>query len=92
MKNICLASSLYSREVYNACGGYDERFKHGLEDYALYLKASQQGFNFAKCETTGLYYRRHAESMSGNKVFEKYREENYKLLKSTFGEYYLGRG
>jgi len=91
-RNICFASSLFSREVYDKCGGYDEDFKHGFEDYALWLKALQNGFKFAKNETTGLYYRRHAESMSGVNVFGKYKRENYELLKAKFGNFYLGRG
>lgn len=92
VRNICLASSMFSREVYIKCGGFDERFKHGLEDYALWLKACQMGFKFAKCETTGLYYRRHAKSMSGKNVFAENQKENYKLLKEIFGDFYLGRG
>jgi glycosyltransferase involved in cell wall biosynthesis len=92
VRNICLASSAFSREVYDKCGGYDERFKHGLEDYALWLKACQLGFKFAKCETTGLYYRRHVGSMSAGNIFGKYKQENYALLKEVFGDFYLGRG
>lgn len=91
-RNICLASSMYSRKLYDAVKGYDVAFKHGLEDYAFWLAASQKGFNFAKCEKTGLYYRRHTDSMSMQGVFRRYKRENFQLLAERFDKFYLGNG
>ena len=38
--------ALFRREVWEVTGGYDERFRHGLEDWEFWLHAAFKGFKF----------------------------------------------
>lgn len=59
--------SLFRREVVNAVGGFDERFRTN-EDYDFWIRAAQAGFRFVRNPTPLGFYRRHAPSLSASDI------------------------
>jgi hypothetical protein len=59
--------AVFRREVVEAIGGFDERFRTN-EDYDFWIRAAQAGFRFARNSTPLGYYRRHANSLSASDV------------------------
>jgi hypothetical protein len=59
--------TLFRREVVNAIGEFDERFRTN-EDYDFWIRAAAAGFTFARNPVPLAYYRRHANSLSASDV------------------------
>lgn len=69
-ENIVGACFLYSREVYNIVGGYDENLIY-VEDYAFWLEAYTKNFHFYKLDKNLYYYRLHNESLTSETKGDK---------------------
>lgn len=80
------AVGLYQKNVINAVGGFDERYKL-FEDYPMYLKLIRKGYNFKLIEQPLVKYRVSAGSVS-NLVSEKYME-SYTMFFKKEKIYYL---
>lgn len=63
--NNCIpTASLFRREMWERCGGYDEGMR-STEDVEFWIRALGCGFEAVKCDERPLFiYRRHGESMS----------------------------
>lgn len=66
--------SLYRKEVWESCKGYDERFVLGYEDWDFWFGAAKMGWNFQLVDEVLFYYRKHGYSMSDRA------KENHKFL------------
>lgn len=56
--------SLYKKDVWTMCGGYDEKMRIGYEDWEFWIRAAKCGFNFTCLIDEWLfYYRKHSVSM-----------------------------
>lgn len=62
-ENLCVASSLIRREVFEAGVWYDEEMKSGYEDWEFYLSAALHGFSATYVSDAGFWYRRRGYSM-----------------------------
>jgi glycosyltransferase involved in cell wall biosynthesis len=65
-------SALFKREVWDKTGGFDERMKHGHEDWEYWIHAVLKGFTMKTTDKTYLLYRKHGETMvSKNPEYSK---------------------
>jgi glycosyltransferase involved in cell wall biosynthesis len=58
---------VFRRRVYDAIGGFDERFRTN-EDYDFWIRAAIAGFRFARNDTPVAYYRRREDSLSADEL------------------------
>ncbi|RXP52573.1 glycosyltransferase [Lutibacter sp. HS1-25] len=75
--NCALGSSLFKKEDWESCGGYDETMRKGFEDWEFYIRILQQG-GYAKVIPNTLFnYRRRANSTTARANKNKYELLNY---------------
>ena len=59
-KNLCCSCSLVARQAWAEVGGYDETFRHGLEDWDFWLSLCAAGYSGAVlAEPLVTYVRKH---------------------------------
>ena len=63
-RNTVNGAALVRRTAFDATGGYDESMRHGCEDWDLWLRLVERGFNGAIVPEVLFFYRRRAGSMS----------------------------
>ena len=63
-RNAVNGAALVRRTAFEAVGGYDEAMREGCEDWDLWLRLVEQGFEGAIIPEVLFYYRRRADSMS----------------------------
>jgi len=63
-RNAVNGAALVRRAAFEAVGGYDERMRHGCEDWDFWLRLIEAGFTGRILPEVLFYYRRSAESMS----------------------------
>lgn len=67
LKNIIYCSAIFRRQDFIKFGPYDESFKHGREDWDLWLSMLQGGGIAEKLDSVVFFYRKHElESMIDN--------------------------
>lgn len=94
--NFVNVSALVRREAFERAGGFNPEMKVGLEDYELWLRMLDHGYEGVFVEDVALQYRRHGPSRNGfsdearKQMFESFRRKFPKLYEE-FG-WYLLRG
>jgi glycosyltransferase involved in cell wall biosynthesis len=63
-RNTVNGAALVRRAAFEAVGGYDERMRHGCEDWDFWLRLVERGFEGVILPEVLFYYRRRSESMS----------------------------
>lgn len=81
--------SLFTREAFDKVGGYDEDMRLGYEDWDLWVRMAQAGFNFSVIREPLFRYRKHGRSMvDGSKekdseirsyMLKKYKSLGYEI-------------
>ncbi|MGH2567817.1 MAG: glycosyltransferase family 2 protein, partial [Bacteroidota bacterium] len=56
--------SLYRRNLWKECGGYDATMKDGYEDWDFWLSAAERGWGFRLLPEILFFYRKHGHSLS----------------------------
>lgn len=66
LKNKCLLNycSLYRKQVWTECGGYDPKMISGYEDWDFWLNVAKRGWQFRPVYEALLLYRKHGYSLS----------------------------
>jgi glycosyltransferase involved in cell wall biosynthesis len=64
--SVCI-HAVFSRDVYDAIGGFDERLARS-EDYDFWLRAARAGFRFLRSPVPLAHYRRRADSVSSDET------------------------
>lgn len=62
--NRIFCSSMFTREVWEKTGGYDESIRSAFEDWDLWIRAKILGFKIKKIPYVLFNYRKHANSMT----------------------------
>ena len=62
-QNLFCCTSLYRREVFDACGGYKTNMRYGWEDYDFWVEAGKRGHCGVRIPEPLFLYRRDRESM-----------------------------
>jgi glycosyltransferase involved in cell wall biosynthesis len=94
--NFVNVSSLIRREAFERVGGFDPEMRVGLEDYELWLRMLDHGYEGIFVDEVALRYRRHGKSRNHfgesekKKILERFREKFSRL----YDEYnwYLFKG
>ncbi len=63
-RNAVNGAAIVRRAAFAAVGGFDERMRHGCEDWDFWLRLVEAGFRGTIVPEVLYYYRRTAESMS----------------------------
>lgn len=59
-ENLATATAMVRRSTWEACGGFDETIRHGMEDWDFWLRAASKGFWGAAIPEYLDWYRRRA--------------------------------
>jgi glycosyltransferase involved in cell wall biosynthesis len=62
-ENLCFASSLVRREIFDDGVRYDESLRNGFEDWDFFLRSAARGWRGRHIGSFGFHYRRHGTSM-----------------------------
>jgi glycosyltransferase involved in cell wall biosynthesis len=62
-ENSIIATSLYRKSCWELVGGYDEKMKHGFEDWEFWIAITKQGWTYKVVEEFLFYYRKSKKSM-----------------------------
>ena len=63
-RNTVNGAAVVRRDAFEAVGGYDESMREGCEDWDLWLRLVERGFDGAIVPEVLFYYRRRSDSMS----------------------------
>jgi glycosyltransferase involved in cell wall biosynthesis len=88
LKKRCILNycSLYKRQVWLECGGYNPNMKLGYEDWDFWLSIAENNWDFQLVNEVLFYYRKHGTSLSHiakenhNKLMEIIRNNHLKLF------------
>ena len=72
-ENTLHSASIFRRQCWEKVNGYDERMKHGYEDWEFWIKIIKTGWNVGYIPEALFFYRRHKGSML--KKSRKFHEE-----------------
>jgi len=81
-KNHALGSSMFKKEDWSVCGGYDETMKQGYEDWEFYIRLLENGGNAAIIPEPLYNYRKRR-----NTTTDKADKIKYELLKYIFSKH-----
>jgi hypothetical protein len=62
-QNRASACSLFPKAAWEAVGGYDEKMRHGYEDWDMWVRMVASGVQVATIADALWYYRKHGDSM-----------------------------
>jgi len=79
LKKTCILNycSLFKKQVWSECGGYNPNMKLGYEDWDFWLSIAQNNWDFKLVNEVLFYYRKH-----GFSLIDLAKENHYKLLRT----------
>ncbi len=80
-KNELFCCSLFRKEVWEDCGGYDEFMKEGYEDWEFWTHAAKLGYKITILPEILFYYRKHGHSMITDAIKKHKQLHNYIVTK-----------
>ena len=94
-RNYLFCCSIFKREVWENCGGYDEeQFTHGKqgchgwEDFNFWLRATKINYKIDVVPQVLFYYRKHEHSMHSDSIKNKKRIIDYMRIEHPQLQYY----
>jgi glycosyltransferase involved in cell wall biosynthesis len=81
-KNCALGSSMFKKEDWSVCGGYDETMRSGYEDWEFFIRLLKNGGNAAIIQEPLYYYRKRS-----NTTTDKADKLKYELLKYIYNKH-----
>jgi glycosyltransferase involved in cell wall biosynthesis len=79
--NAALGTSMFKKEDWNICGGYDESMRRGFEDWEFFIRLLKSGGNAQIIQEPLYYYRKRKNSTTNKANMIKYELLNYIYIK-----------
>lgn len=89
-RNLMHAGIMYPKTAWEKVGGYNEKMKHGREDWCFNVALGRDGFCGIKIPRSGYLYRREGHNRSQGNAGTEWRQYFVVQMHNTFPDLYSG--